>query len=67
MFTYKYLNLKKTFVLKNFDFLILKIFNLWGLGIGDWGLGNPPTPESNPQSPMNAKKINLIEFDKKLF
>jgi len=22
---------------------------LWGLGIGDWGLGNPQSPIPNPQ------------------
>jgi len=23
--------------------------NNWGLGIGDWGLGNPQSPIPNPQ------------------
>jgi hypothetical protein len=41
------------------------------LGIGDWGLGpipNPQSPIPNPQSPKNiiSKKLNL-KFKKKLF
>jgi hypothetical protein len=29
---------------------------IWGMGIGDWGLGpipNPQSPIPNPQSPIN--------------
>jgi len=36
------------------------------LGIGDWGLGpipNPQSPIPNPQSPIPKKKRNLIVFD----
>jgi len=36
---------------------IISIFNIgkneskfWGLGIGDWGLGNPQSPIPNPYS-----------------
>ena len=49
---------------------ILKIFNFfyegigdWGLGIGDWGLGPIPSPQSpipNPQSPTFYKNNNKI-------
>jgi len=32
---------------------------IWGLGIGDWGLG----PIPNPQSPIpNVLKINIFNF-----
>jgi len=36
-----------------------------GLGIGDWGLGPIPNPQSpipnpHPQSPFNNKIINII-------
>ena len=31
---------------------IIKFLNIWGLGIGDWGLG----PIPNPQSPKTIKK-----------
>ena len=30
--------------------------NMWGLGIGDWGLG----PIPNPQSPIPKLTINTI-------
>jgi len=29
---------------------------MWGLGIGDWGLGNPQSPIPNPQ--LKFKEIN---------
>ena len=29
--------------------LLRKLSNNWGLGIGDWGLGNPQSPIPNPQ------------------
>ena len=33
----------------------------WGLGIGDWGLGPIPNPQSpNPQSPNYLNNVNLI-------
>jgi hypothetical protein len=35
------------------------------LGIGDWGLGpipNPQSPIPNPQSPINIFKITFISF-----
>jgi hypothetical protein len=35
------------------------------LGIGDWGLGpipNPQSPIPNPQSPFIIKKIDLKDF-----
>jgi hypothetical protein len=40
------------------------------LGIGDWGLGpipNPQSPIPNPQSPFsfNIKRYNYIKFNKK--
>jgi len=51
--------------------LIIKIYLIdkmgigdWGLGIGDWGLGpipNPQSPIPNPQSPI-PKKIILNNF-----
>jgi len=31
------------------------MFIYWGLGIGDWGLGNPQSPIPNPQK---LRKIN---------
>jgi len=35
------------------------IFKIWGLGIGDWGLG----PIPNPQSPIPKMKcINLLKI-----
>jgi len=34
---------------------------MWGLGIGDWGLG----PIPNPQSPI-PKETNLIQINYKL-
>jgi hypothetical protein len=40
------------------------------LGIGDWGLGpipNPQSPIPNPQSPIPIKIINFGEFIKILF
>ena len=30
----------------------------WGLGIGDWGLGQSPIP--NPQSPIPKYSVNNI-------
>jgi len=30
-------------------------FNIWGLGIGDWGLGNPQSPIPNPQYQIKLK------------
>ena len=39
---------------------------IWGLGIGDWGLGPIPNPQSpNPQSPIpinNIKKLFNIKI-----
>ncbi len=34
------------------------IYSLWGLGIGDWGFG--PTP--NPQSPIKIDNHIFIEI-----
>jgi len=39
-------------IIINYSKIILKQL-LWGLGIGDWGLG----PIPNPQSPLNEKVI----------
>ena len=45
---------------------ILKIhcyFKSWGWGIGDWGLGpipNPQSPIPNPQSPFNLFTLTLL-------
>jgi len=39
--------------------------NMRGLGIGDWGLGpipNPQSPIPNPQSPIPNIMINLLYF-----
>ena len=37
-------------IIINFNFLFyIKTFINWGLGIGDWGLGNPQSPIPNPQ------------------
>ena len=37
------------------NYFINKIYSFWGLGIGDWGLG----PIPNPQSPIpNLYDIN---------
>jgi len=36
-----------------------------GMGIGDWGLGpipNPQSPIPNPQSPI--PKLNILDFKK---
>jgi len=30
----------------------------WGLGIGDWGLGNPQSPIPNPQVLINKIIFN---------
>jgi len=41
---------------------------VWGWGIGDWGLGpipNPQSPIPNPQSPFNILKI-ILSIEKKL-
>jgi len=47
-------------------------FGVGGLGIGDWGLGpipNPQSPIPNPQSPnyflLNLIKVKLIIIKKK--
>jgi hypothetical protein len=37
------------------------------LGIGDWGLGpipNPQSPIPNPQSPFKSKKLFIKNFNK---
>ena len=42
---------------------ILKILFKWGLGIGDWGLGPIPNPQSripNPQSPYTFILILVL-------
>jgi len=31
----------------------------WGLGIGDWGLGNPQSPIPNPQLKCNFTTIEI--------
>ena len=39
-----------------------------GMGIGDWGLGpipNPQSPIPNPQSPLFIKNKNINLFNKK--
>ena len=33
----------------NYHLIILFNEAIWGLGIGDWGLGNPQSPIPNPQ------------------
>ena len=42
---------------------MIKIFEFYGdLGIGDWGLGpipNPQSPIPNPQSPFMVLKLHL--------
>ena len=42
-----------------------------GMGIGDWGLGpipNPQSPIPNPQSPIKALiKLNFKQNNKKFF
>ena len=37
-------------------YLLLNKLNKWGLGIGDWGLG----PIPNPQSPIPKIKIEFV-------
>jgi len=39
---------------------------MWGLGIGDWRLGNPQSPIPNPQSPINIQldKDNYVLINK---
>ena len=32
----------------------------WGLGIGDWGLGNPQSPIPNPHCLVKTNLTNLI-------
>jgi len=32
----------------------------WGLGIGDWGLGNPQSPIPNPQIFKNSNNFEFI-------
>ena len=44
--------------------MFFNILKLRGLGIGDWGLGpipNPQSPIPNPQSPIKFKK-NIFSF-----
>ena len=36
------------------------IFNNWGLGIGDWGLGPIPNPQSPIYQQYNKKNIILV-------
>jgi hypothetical protein len=53
----------KNYKLKKFIKIKHKYF--WGLGIGDWGLGICPNPQSpipipNPQSPIPLLFIKLI-------
>ena len=48
--------------------IIYKVYNLefirkWGLGIGDWGLGPIPNPQS-PIPKMNIIIIIFITYDK---
>jgi len=35
---------------------MLKYFRFWGLGIGDWGLG----PIPNPQSPIPNETVIIV-------
>jgi len=37
---------------------------MWGLGIGDWGLGNPQSPIPNPQKYIYPyiKHINILQI-----
>jgi len=40
------------------------------LGIGDWGLGpipNPQSPIPNPQSPIPKKRIKRLKWKKIIF
>jgi len=39
--------------------LIILCYNKWGLGIGDWGLG----PIPNPQSPIPNLNKNYITIN----
>ena len=32
----------------------LRVNSIWGLGIGDWGLGNPQSPIPNPQKLVSS-------------
>jgi len=32
-----------------YHIILLRLFFVWGLGIGDWGLPNPQSPIPNPQ------------------
>ena len=46
----------------------MNIYNKF-LGIGDWGLGigpNPQSPIPNPQSPSPLKKIIYLKNNKKI-
>jgi hypothetical protein len=48
----------KLYLIKNFNYLK-------SMGIGDWGLGigpNPQSPIPNPQSPIPNPHINSLKF-----
>ena len=44
-----------------FNFNYNSFFLLWGLGIGDWGLGNPQSPIPNP----HINTLKLIRYSYK--
>jgi len=49
------------------SYFILEIYNaskIWGLGIGDWGLGPIPNPQSPIPKILKIKKYNYLQLIK---